>query len=108
MGDERRGFFESMRKVPIVERQQKEFRADKSPRLRQFPYMSKAEILAEIPKLTPAEREEIRARLDELDDSLTPEELALIDQRIAEHEADPQSAIPWEKAKAHLEEKFGL
>jgi putative addiction module component (TIGR02574 family) len=70
--------------------------------------MSKAEILAEIPKLTPEEREEIRVRLDELDDVLTPEELALIDQRIAAHGADPKSAIPWEKAKAQLEERFGL
>ncbi len=68
--------------------------------------MSKAEILDEIPKLTPEEREEIRARLDELDDSLTPEEWALIDQRIAEHKADPASAIPIEEMKAGLRARF--
>jgi putative addiction module component (TIGR02574 family) len=69
--------------------------------------MSKAEILDEIPKLTPEEREEIRRKLDEFDDTLTPAEWALVDQRLAEHEADPQSAIPWDKVKAQLEEKFG-
>jgi putative addiction module component (TIGR02574 family) len=70
--------------------------------------MSKAEILAAIPKLTPEERHEIRLRLDELDDDrLSREEWALLDKRIAEHEADPESAIPWEEFKARLEQKFG-
>ena len=36
--------------------------------------MSKIEILDEIPKLTPEERDEIRQKLDELDDALTAEE----------------------------------
>jgi putative addiction module component (TIGR02574 family) len=80
---------------------------DKPAQLGQFHRMSKAEILEEIPSLTPEERDEIRQKLDELDDSLTAEELALVDKRIAEHEANPQSAIPWEKFKAGLEEKFG-
>jgi putative addiction module component (TIGR02574 family) len=75
--------------------------------MRHIPRVSKAEILEEIPKLTPEEREEIRRKLDECDDSLTPEELALIDERIAQHEADPQSAIPWNDLKERLEEKFG-
>lgn len=55
--------------------------------------MSKAEILEAIPKLTPEEREEVRQRLDEIDDSLTPEEWAL-DKRLAEHEADPLTFAP--------------
>jgi putative addiction module component (TIGR02574 family) len=70
--------------------------------------MSKAEILDEISKLTPEERAEVRARLDELDDSLTPEEWAVIDQRMAAHEADPRSAIPWEEFKGRLEKQYGL
>ena len=81
--------------------------ADKSAQLGQFYRMSKTEILDEIPSLTPEERDEIRRKLDELDDSLTAEEWALVDKRVAEHEADPQSAIPWEKFKADLDEKFG-
>ena len=70
--------------------------------------MSKAEIFEEIAKLTPAERDEIRHKLDELDENtLTPEEWALVDKRIAEHESDPESAIPWDEFKARLDQKFG-
>ena len=32
----------------------------------------------------------------------TPEQLKELDRRIAEHEADPSSAIPWEEVKADL------
>ena len=71
--------------------------------------MSKVEIIDEIPKLTPEERDEIRQKLDEFDDELlTAEEMALIDARICEHEANPRSAIPWEEFKARLGEKYGL
>ncbi len=75
--------------------------------------MSKAEILDEIPKLTPEEREEIRRKLDEVDgvkaledDDLTAEQWALADQRIAEHKVDPASAIPIEQMKAGLRARF--
>jgi putative addiction module component (TIGR02574 family) len=51
--------------------------------------MSKAEILAEV------------------DDVLTDEDLILIDQRLAEHEADSQSAISWEAFKTQLEQRLG-
>jgi putative addiction module component (TIGR02574 family) len=44
--------------------------------------------------------------LDE-DDPLTDDEKQLIDARLAEHEANPQSAIPFEEFKARLKEKFG-
>ena len=61
-----------------------------------------------MPKLTPAERDEIRHRLDEVDnDTLSPKEWALIDKRIAEHQTHPESAIRWEEFKAPLEQKFG-
>ena len=70
--------------------------------------MSKAEILEQITKLTQVERDEIRQRLDELEeDALTPEEWALIDKRIAEHESDPESAIKWDEFKTRLDQKFG-
>jgi putative addiction module component (TIGR02574 family) len=70
--------------------------------------MSKAEILAEIPKLTPEEREEIYLKIVELDsdewldtdDPLTDEQKALIEARIEAHEKNPQSAIPWEEFNA--------
>ena len=71
--------------------------------------MSKTEILQELPKLTPEERQEVRLRLSELDREdwldegvLTDTEKALIEERFPEMEANPQASIPWEEAKARL------
>jgi putative addiction module component (TIGR02574 family) len=77
--------------------------------------MSKAEILQELPKLTKEERHEIRVKIAELDnggwldedDPLTDEEKALIESRIAAHEKDPASAIPWEEFDARLKRRLG-
>jgi putative addiction module component (TIGR02574 family) len=44
--------------------------------------------------LTPAEQE---AEFD-----LTPEQRAELDRRLAEHMADPASAIPWEEVRRKL------
>jgi putative addiction module component (TIGR02574 family) len=44
--------------------------------------------------LTPAEQE------PEFD--LTPEQRAELDRRLAEHIADPASAVPWEKVRRKL------
>ena len=44
--------------------------------------------------LTPAEQE---AEFD-----LTPEQRAELDRRLAEHVADPTSAVPWEEARRKL------
>ena len=75
--------------------------------------MSKADILEEIPKLSPEDREEIRLRLDELDriaslndDDLSPNDLALVDARIQEHRRNPASAVPIEQIKADLRAQF--
>ncbi len=68
--------------------------------------MSKADILDEIPKLTPVERDEIRRKLDELDDPLTTEDWALLDARMEAHRRDPASAIPLEEMKADLRARF--
>jgi len=77
--------------------------------------MSKFEILAEIPKLTKEERFEIRVKLAEMDsdgwldadDPLTDEEKALIEARLAAHEANPESSIPWEEFEARLRRRLG-
>jgi putative addiction module component (TIGR02574 family) len=77
--------------------------------------MSKAEILAELPTLTPQERDEIRLKLAELDgdrwldddDPLSDEEKALIEVRIAAHERNPETAIPWEEFKQRLNRRLG-
>jgi putative addiction module component (TIGR02574 family) len=77
--------------------------------------MSKSEILEELPKLTSAERYEIRLKLAELegddwlddDDPLTDDEKDLIESRIEAHEKNPETAIPWEEIKARLNRRLG-
>lgn len=77
--------------------------------------MSFKEVLAELPRLSPAERQELRARLADLegdgwmdDGELTPEEKALIEERLAEHERNPGAAIPWAVMEAKLKVRYGL
>jgi putative addiction module component (TIGR02574 family) len=77
--------------------------------------MSKTEILEELPKLTSAERYEIRLKLAELegddwlddDDPLTDDEKELIESRIEAHEKNPETAIPREEIKARLNRRLG-
>ena len=76
---------------------------------RWIPAMSKTEILQELPELTPEERQEVRLRLAELDREdwldegvLTDAEKTLIGERFREMEANPQTSIPWEEARARL------
>lgn len=72
--------------------------------------MSKAEILAELPKLTPAERQEVRLKLARLDgeewvnasEPLTEAERALLDARLAAYEKDPNVGSSWEEGEARL------
>jgi putative addiction module component (TIGR02574 family) len=76
--------------------------------------MSKAEIVAELPKLTPAEREEIRLKLAELDgedwldenESLTDDEKALIEARVEAHESNPAAALPWDEFDERLRQRL--
>jgi hypothetical protein len=77
--------------------------------------MSFQEILAELPRFSPEERDLLRARLAELAgeewidaDELSPEEKALIEDRIAEHERNPAAAIPWTVMEAKLKARYGL
>ncbi len=77
--------------------------------------MSKVEILEELPKLTLAEREEIRLKLAEIDgeewldtdDPPTDAEKALLEARLEAHEKNPETAIPWEKFEARLKQRLG-
>ena len=77
--------------------------------------MSKAEILAELPKLTAEDRAEIQAKLDELagdgwldaDDPLTDEQKALIEERLDDLEKHPETSIPWPEAETRLKARFG-
>ena len=72
--------------------------------------MSKTEIIQELPKLRPEERQEIRAKLNELDgvpeeawideSELTAGEKRLLDERIAKVEGDPNSGSTWPEVKS--------
>ena len=76
--------------------------------------MTKADILAELPRLTREERFEIFVKLNELDgdlwldrdDPLTEQEKELIETRLEAHERNPESAIPWEEFKTHLNRRI--
>ena len=72
--------------------------------------MSKVDILTELPKLTPAERQEVRLKLARLDgeewldanDPLTNVEKALLDARLAAYEKDPDAGSSWEEVEARI------
>jgi putative addiction module component (TIGR02574 family) len=69
--------------------------------------------LDELLKLTVAERiqlaedlwDSIAAKPDAL--PLTDTQRAEIERRLAEHDRDPESAIPWEEARGRLHQRFG-
>ncbi len=70
--------------------------------------MSFAEVLEELPKLTTEQRELVMQRVLELDESpFTPEQEAIIEKRMADHRADPNSAIPADEMFAQLRAQFG-
>ena len=75
--------------------------------------MSKTEIIAELSKLTPNDRREILDKIWELDGGdwldngeLTQDERKLIEQRLAEHERNPEASIPWEEVDARFRRRF--
>jgi putative addiction module component (TIGR02574 family) len=62
--------------------------------------MSLTEILAEIPKLSFAERQELVRRAIEVEDQeVTAEEKAILDQRITDFRQNPNPGIPAEQLK---------
>jgi putative addiction module component (TIGR02574 family) len=71
--------------------------------------MVKTEILEALPKLSPEERREIRAKLNELDGAewldegeLTEQEKAIIERRLDEYERNPEAGSSWEEARARI------
>jgi putative addiction module component (TIGR02574 family) len=65
--------------------------------------MSLTEILAEIPKLSFAERQEVVRRAIEAEDhDLTAEEKAILDERFADFRRNPNSGITAEQLKAEV------
>ena len=72
--------------------------------------MSTAEILEQLSRLTPAEREVVRARLDDIDAAgpLTPEEKQLISERVAAYRQNPGAGVTWAVAEADIRKQLGL
>ena len=62
--------------------------------------MSLTEILAEIPKLSFAERQELVRRAIEIEDQdVTAAEKVILDRRLADFRQNPNSGIPAEQVK---------
>jgi putative addiction module component (TIGR02574 family) len=69
--------------------------------------MSFAEVLDELPALSLAERQLLVRRALELDETgLSADEEALVEQRLGEHRANPDSAVPMDEMKARLRSRF--
>lgn len=69
--------------------------------------MSFNEVLAELPALTVAERQLLVRRALDLDESpLSPDDEALIEQRLAAHQQNPASSVSLDDMKSRLRSRF--
>lgn len=76
--------------------------------------MSFNEVMAELPRLTPAERQELRLQLARLDgeqwldgdDPLTDTEKALLDARLAAYAKDPEAGSSWAEVEARIRSRL--
>jgi len=69
--------------------------------------MSFNEVVAELPSLTLAERQQLVLRAPELDDAEIPaEDIALAERRLAEGRANPGSAVSLDEMKTRLRSRF--
>jgi putative addiction module component (TIGR02574 family) len=69
--------------------------------------MSLAEILSEIPKLSFAERQELVRRAIEVEDAdLTPEEKAILDERLDDFRRNPNPGVPADQLKAEVSRRL--
>lgn len=72
--------------------------------------MSTNEILAELPRLTAAEREAVRTRLDDIESAapLSPEEKRLVLERVAAYRKNPDAAVSWAVAEDEIRKQLDL
>ena len=75
--------------------------------------MSKTEILAELPRLQPAELAEVQAKLDELvgevwidGGELSAADKAALDAALADYQNNPNAGSPWQEVKARIQAKL--
>jgi hypothetical protein len=72
--------------------------------------MSTQEILAQLPALTPEDRDKVRSQLDAIDSAapVSPEEKRLIDQRVAAYRQNSGAALSWAVAEEEIRKQVGL
>ena len=69
--------------------------------------MSFSEVLEELFTLTFEQRQLLIRRAVELDSPfLSPEDEAIVEERLARHHADPTSSLPVDEVKARLSTRF--
>ena len=75
--------------------------------------MSKAEIIAELPKLSPGELAEVQAKLDELAGDawqdrgeLSAADKQMLESTLAEYENSPDAGSSWAEVKARVQAKL--
>jgi putative addiction module component (TIGR02574 family) len=75
--------------------------------------MSKAEIIAELPYLSPEDLAEVQAKLDELASEawqdrgeLSDTDKQILDATLAAYEKSPDAGSPWDEVKARVEAKL--
>ena len=66
--------------------------------------MSKTEILAELPKLSPQERSEVLEQLWRLEEAAVPteREKAVLNEAQAAYDGNPNVGAPWSEVEARL------
>ncbi len=71
--------------------------------------MSTAEIIDALTKLSPAQRELVRTRLDTLDEAepLSPEEKRIVEERLAAYRQRPDDVEAWQVAEAEIRKQLG-
>ena len=72
--------------------------------------MSKAELLQEVAKLSPKERDEVWEALCSLEEThllqssaISESEKAILDAEMREYQSDPHPGTPWTEVKARLQ-----
>jgi hypothetical protein len=75
--------------------------------------MSKAEILAELPKLKPDELAEVQAKLDELagevwqdGGELSDDDKTALDAALVDYQKNPDAGSPWNEVKGRIQGKL--
>jgi hypothetical protein len=72
--------------------------------------MSTNEILAQLPRLTPKERDAVRSCLDDIDAAapLSADEKRLVDARVAAYRQNPAAGVSWKIAEADIRKDLRL